>query len=62
MSELKELGLNKKDFAEISDQKYATVLKWSYLENVPSWVKSWIENYKYTIKYKNLVKNLPNNT
>ena len=51
---LKEIGLSKKEFAELSNISYNTVNNWND-ENrpVPPWVKSWLENY---VKAKDVEK------
>lgn len=41
-----EIGLNKKEFASITELSYQTVMNWNNINTVPKWVKSWIENYK----------------
>lgn len=44
---LKEVGLNKKEFAELSGMSHGTVNNWGNdNQPVPSWADSWIENYK----------------
>ena len=44
---LKELGLSKKEFAELAGAGYDAVNKWgSGNTGVPYWVDSWLDNYK----------------
>jgi len=50
VEKLKEVGLNKKDFAVKTGLAYSTVANWSVTQNIPKWVHSWLENY---IKAKN---------
>lgn len=44
---IKELGISRKEFCEITGLTYSAVSKW-HDDNrpVPSWVDSWIKNYK----------------
>jgi hypothetical protein len=54
--ELKEIGLSRRDFAEMTKYKYETVLNWSRATNeVPCWVGSWIKLYKKAKKYDEIV-------
>ncbi len=43
---LKEFGINKKEFAELSSLPYQTVMNWSNSKRTPAWVESWLENYR----------------
>lgn len=42
---LANVGINKKDFANLTELSYQTVMNWQRNDNVPKWVKSWLENY-----------------
>lgn len=48
---LKELCLNKKEFAELSGLPYQTVMNWSNTKKTPVWVSSWLENYRKAHKF-----------
>lgn len=48
---LENLNLSKKDFAELTNLPYQTIMNWKRSDSVPKWVKSWLENY---IKAKDL--------
>ena len=50
---LKKSDINKKDFSELTELSYQTVMNWNNTDNVPKWVNSWLENY---IKVKDLEK------
>ena len=50
---LKELKINKKEFATLVEMSYQTIMNWKNTDNVPKWVKSWLENY---IKAKDIDK------
>ncbi|MDR1555384.1 MAG: hypothetical protein LBS39_05105 [Campylobacteraceae bacterium] len=54
---LKEIGLSRKEFAQIIGYKYQTVLNWSR-NPVPPFVDSWIENYIHAKKYKDLIASM----
>jgi transposase len=45
-NKIKDVGLNKKIFAENCNISYNTVMNWSNRGEVPGWVDSWIKNYK----------------
>lgn len=51
---LKRNNLNKKDFSEITNLSYQTIMNWSRNNNVPSWFDSWIENFEEAQIYKEL--------
>jgi predicted transcriptional regulator len=57
---IKELGLEKKEFAEKTGMNYSGVCSWHDEKRpIPSWVDSWLENYKKGKKFdtiKELVK------
>ena len=42
---LKKAGLNKKDFANVSNVPYNTIKMWGIDRNIPAWVKPFLENY-----------------
>jgi DNA-binding transcriptional regulator YiaG len=42
---LNRIGINKKEFAKLTELSYQTVMNWNNTDNVPKWVKSWLENY-----------------
>ena len=44
---IKELGISRKEFCEITGLTYSAVSKW-HDDNrpVPTWVDSWLENFK----------------
>ena len=45
---LKELGLNKMDFANITNVPYATVNNWGIMRNgKPQVIPPWVESYLY---------------
>lgn len=47
VAKLKEIGITKKEFAELSGQHQMTVSKWSEAgRGLPSWVDSWLELYE----------------
>lgn len=51
LDRLKELNLNKMDFAEISQVPYATVNNWGIMRNgkpqiIPSWVEPFLDYYE----------------
>lgn len=50
---LKKVGINKKEFAALTELSYQTVMNWNNTDSVPKWVKSWLENY---IKAKDMDK------
>jgi predicted transcriptional regulator len=44
---LKDIGLTRKEFAEIVNITYGAVSNWNDSKKpVPGWVESWLENYK----------------
>lgn len=44
---IKDFGLTRKEFCEITGLTYSAVSKWhDDARPVPSWVDSWIENYR----------------
>jgi len=51
---LTKIGLNKKEFANITELSYQTVMNWNNIDSVPRWVKSWIENYSAKKKFENI--------
>lgn len=43
---LKEIGLSRNEFAEMTNLAYSTIGNWhDEKKPVPGWVKSWLENY-----------------
>ncbi|MDO7253876.1 XRE family transcriptional regulator [Helicobacter cappadocius] len=62
MQKLQELGLNKREFAELSELAYSTVNNWNDTSTpIPKWVSSWLENYAKATKYekiKDLLKDI----
>lgn len=50
---LKKASINKKEFAELTELPYQTIMNWNNSDNAPKWVKSWLENY---IKAKDMDK------
>ena len=50
---LKKINVNKKEFANLVEMSYQTIMNWKNTDNVPKWVKSWLENY---IKAKDIDK------
>ena len=50
---LEEYTLSKKQFAELTELPYQTIMNWKRSDNPPNWVKSWLENY---IKAKDMDK------
>ena len=54
---IKEVGLSRKDFAELTGVQYTTVGKWNDDDRqIPTWVDSWIENYRERKKLEELQK------
>lgn len=53
---LKNANINKKEFSELADLSYQTVMNWNNTNNVPKWVKSWIENYCKAKDLESIVK------
>ena len=51
---LNEIGINKKEFASITELSYQTVMNWNNIDSVPKWVKSWIDNYKSKKKFEKI--------
>lgn len=52
IQKLQELGLNKREFAELSELAYSTVNNWNDTSTpIPKWVLSWLDNYSKAIKY-----------
>ena len=49
---IKELGISRKEFCEITGLTYSAVSKW-HDDNrpVPTWVTSWLDNYKKSRKF-----------
>jgi len=43
---LENANLKKKEFSELSEVPYPTVMNWNNSDSVPKWVISWIKNYK----------------
>lgn len=52
---LNELGLSKKDFANLVGATYNGVVNWNSKGETPKWVESWLDNYKYK-KFYELMK------
>ncbi len=42
---LKNININKKEFSELTELPYQTVMNWSKSKKTPKWVKSWLNNY-----------------
>ena len=43
---LKEIGLSRQDFADMTNLSYSTIGNWhDEKKPIPGWVKSWLENY-----------------
>jgi len=56
---LKNAGLTKKEFSEISNVPYNTIAGWgSTKKPVPNWVKPFIENYIKAKRFENAKKAL----
>ena len=55
---LKLNELNKKEFANITELSYQTVMNWNNTDNVPKWVKSWLENYIERKRFESVKKTL----
>lgn len=52
---LKELGISRKEFAEIVGLRYTTVLQWAAKDKtIPLWVNSWLELYEKAKRYDEL--------
>ncbi|WP_024786794.1 MULTISPECIES: hypothetical protein [unclassified Lebetimonas] len=58
---LQKIGLNRKEFAELSKVPYNTVKMWGIDRKVPSWVKPFIENYIKAKKFETAKKALCEN-
>lgn len=48
---LKEINLNKKEFAKIVGMSYVSVTNWKQAGELPAWVDSWITNYAKSKKF-----------
>lgn len=54
---LKEVGLSRQDFSEMTGLAYSTIGNWhDEKKPVPEWVDSWIENYRERKKLEELQK------
>ncbi|MDR2458200.1 MAG: hypothetical protein LBD41_06970 [Clostridiales Family XIII bacterium] len=53
---IKELNLNKKEFADMVGLGHQTVINWSSKPPIPYWVTSWLEYYSDSIQLKALQK------
>ena len=42
---LRKVNINKKEFSNLTELSYQTVMNWNHTDNVPKWVKSWLDNY-----------------
>ena len=51
---LKEVGLSKKQLANILGVAVQTVNNWGSSQKFPRWVKSWLENYIDKKKFENI--------
>ncbi|ASQ30249.1 hypothetical protein CAV_0582 [Campylobacter avium LMG 24591] len=52
---LKELGLSKKDFANLTGLEATSVTNWKAKNEVKSsWVKSWLDNYEKALKFEKI--------
>ena len=48
---LQEVGISKKEFAELVKMNYTSVTNWKQSNNVPEWVESWLINYDKACKF-----------
>ena len=49
---LKDVGLSKKQFSDITGYAYSTVASWGGPDKpVPSWVGSWLSHYKKSVAF-----------
>lgn len=48
--------LSKKQFSNLSDTPYPTIMTWYNTNNVPKWVSSWIENYIEAQSLKEIIR------
>jgi len=53
-NQLLKTKLSKKDFAELTQLPYQTIMNWKRNNNVPAWVKSWLQNYIDKKKFDNI--------
>jgi len=52
---LKEIGLSRQKFADITNLSYGAVSNWhDEKKPVPGWVKSWLQNYIDKKKFDNI--------
>nr|WP_321317764.1 hypothetical protein [uncultured Campylobacter sp.] len=58
-NKLKELGLSKRDFSNLTKLNYVSVAGWKQKGKTPEWVESYLEFYELAQKYKAIVANLP---
>ncbi|MBS4314287.1 hypothetical protein [Campylobacter vulpis] len=52
---LNELGLTKKEFANMVGAVYNGIVNWNTKGETPKWVDSWLENYEQQKSFDNLV-------
>lgn len=53
---LDDVGITKKDFANIVGAAYNGIINWNSKGETPKWVDSWMDNYIEAKKY-NIIKN-----
>ena len=58
-NKLKELGLSKRDFSNLTKLNYVSVAGWKQKGKTPEWVESYLEFYELAQKYKAIIANLP---
>ncbi|WP_428024602.1 hypothetical protein [Arcobacter sp.] len=56
---LKNIGLDRKAFAELTNISYNTVNNWNDNKKpIPNWVESWLSNYKKSTILDNIINDL----
>jgi len=56
---LKNIDLDRKTFAELTNISYNTVNNWNDNKKpIPNWVESWLSNYKKSVILDNIINDL----
>lgn len=56
IEELNKLDLTIKEFSQLSETSYNTVMSWSNNKKLPNWVKTWLKLYNSKIEHQQLIK------